>query len=131
MKRAAKWAAGLFVAIVTIFLIFDIDDVIDLPSWMNVGGVDIPIVGDTDKLDCRLTETEDGRVQIRIVDGDRETYGDFQYAWRNGYLIDSSQVEKPADDTFLVPTGVGEQYYAISIEPDEDARNYCESIVIG
>jgi hypothetical protein len=131
MKRAAKWAGGVFVLIVAIFLIFDIDDVIDLPSWMNVGGVDIPIVGDTDILDCRLSETDDGRVQIRIVDGDENTYPDFQFAWRNGNLIDSSLVEKPSDDLFIVPTETGEQFYAISTEPERDARNFCESIVIG
>jgi len=131
VKRAAKWAAGLFVAIVAIFLIFDIDDVVDVPGWMNVGGVDIPIVGDTDVLDCRLSETDDGRVQIRLVDGDEETYGDFQFVWNNDDLVDSSLVEKPTDDTFVVPAAPGEQFYAISIEPVRDARTFCESIVIG
>lgn len=121
----------MFVVIVAIFVIFDVDDVIDVPSWMNVGGVDIPIVGDTDILDCRLSRTDDGQVQIRIVDGDKDTYPDFQYAWRNGILIDSSLVEKPSDDTFIVPTEPGEQFYAISIEPESDTRNFCESIVIG
>lgn len=131
MKRAGKWAAGLFVVVLAIFMIFDLDDVIDVPSWMNIGGVDVPIVGDTDILDCRLMETDDGRVQIRLVDGDKESYPEFQFAWNNDNLIDSSLVEKPADDRFIVPTDVGEQFYAISIEPEREARVFCESIMIG
>lgn len=121
-------------AVLTIFVAVQVaggNDVIDLPGWANIGGVDVPLIGDTDTLDCRLSSVPDAPlVEVRVVDGDRDTYSDYTIVWRNGQILDAGVVQRLADDLFVVPGEKGvEQFYAISTRPDPDDRTFCESIV--
>lgn len=106
-------------------------DVIDLPEWLNIKGVDVPLVGDTDNIDCKLESVAGvDRIEIKIVDGDKSTYTSYVNVWRNGNLVDPDDVERLADNLLSAPGEKGvEQFYAISILPDRDARVFCESIV--
>lgn len=112
-------------------------DLIDLPAWANVPGVDLPIVGDKDAIDCRLSiadaDADPIRIQIDIVDGNSDSYGDYQYVWNNGNLVDSTEYERPADDQLIVPIhdDKPEQFFSVSIDPIREGRVYCESIMVG
>ncbi len=106
---------------------------IDLPGWANIRGVDVPLIGDTDMIDCRLDQVDGtNRVEITVVDGDASSYDDYQHVWNNGNLVDPESIDRLADDRFVVPStaGADEQFYSISIEPEREGRVYCESIVL-
>ncbi|MDW3179969.1 MAG: hypothetical protein R8J94_21445 [Acidimicrobiia bacterium] len=108
-------------------------DVINLPAWTDIKGVDIPLIGDTDAIDCRLRRVDDTTmVRINVVDGDETTYASYVHVWNNGNLVDPEQIERIADDEFIVPStpGAVEQFYSISIEPLREGRVFCESINI-
>jgi len=112
---------------------FFVGDIIDLPAWANVRGVDVPLVGDTDAIDCRLEQVEGTtNVEIRIVDGDEDTYDQYVFVWNNGNVRDSSEFERVANDRIIAPStpGAEEQFYSISIEPIEQDRVFCESIIL-
>lgn len=112
---------------------FFVGDIIDLPAWANVRGVDIPIVGDTDAIDCRLSQVDGTtNVEIRIVDGDESTYDQYVFVWNNGNVRDASEFERVANDRIIAPStpGAAEQFYSISIEPVEEDRVFCESIIL-
>ena len=109
---------------------------IDLPEWANIPGVDLPVIGDTDRIDCRLSfadrDAEPILIQIDVVDGNADTYADYQYVWNNGNLVDSTGFERPSDDQFIVPVrdDQEDQFFSISIEPEREERVWCESINI-
>lgn len=111
-------------------------DIVDLPAWANVPGVDLPLVGDKDAIDCRLSIADDTndpvQIQIDVVDGDKDTYPDYQYVWNNGNLVDDTTYERPAVDQLIVPVqdDKPEQFFSISIEPVREGRVYCESIIV-
>lgn len=131
-----KWVAigiGGVVALLVVLRLLGIGDVIDLPAWANVKGIDIPLLGDTDAIDCRLDRVDGTTlVQIKVVDGDESTYPDYVHVWNNGYLVDPDQIDRVSDREFIVPSTAGavEQFYSISIEPVREGRVYCESIDI-
>lgn len=107
-------------------------DVIEVPGWANVKGVDIPIVGNTELMDCKLSQV-DGLplTEIRLVDGDETTYPDFVHVWHNGDLVDPVLIDRPEVSRFVVPGEKGgEQFYAISIIPERDDRRFCGSITL-
>ena len=108
-------------------------DIIDLPAWANVKGVDIPLIGDTDAIDCRL-EQIDGTtmVEIRIVDGDESTYPNYEHVWNNGNLVNPDDIDRISNDELIVPSteGAVEQFYSISIEPIREGRVFCESVTL-
>lgn len=112
-------------------------DVIDLPAWANIPGVDVPLIGDKDAIDCRLSIADDTdtpvRVRINIVDGNVETHTDYQYVWNNGNLVDNTMFERLADDELIVPVQDdtnAEQFFSVSIVPEREGRVFCESVMI-
>lgn len=121
--------AGLLALIIAI-QVADGTDVIDLPAWANIKGVDVPLIGNTDRLGCKLSSVEGADlVEVRIVDGDKDTYPDFGYVFRNGELVEEADVERVDVETFLVPGIKGEeQFYSISRVPEREGRVYCASI---
>lgn len=132
MKRVLT-GAGIVLAILFGIAVLAGGDIIDLPSWANLPGVDIPIVGDTDAIDCRLTQIDDtDRVQITIVDGDAETYAEYVHVWNAGQIVDPSEITRVSNDVIESSStpGIEEQFYSISIEPVEEGRVFCESIVL-
>lgn len=131
-KRAGIGAVGLVVLLLVLRL-FGVGDVIDLPAWTDVKGIDIPLIGDTDAIDCRLDQVGDSTmVEITIVDGDETTYPDYVHVWNNGHLVDSADIERLADDLLIVPStpGATEQFYSVSVEPVREGRVFCESITL-
>ena len=107
------------------------DDVIDLPAWANIDGVDVPLIGDLDQIDCRLEQvagTTD--VQITIVDGDESTYADFIYVFNNGEIHDLDDIARVSPDVIISPSReyFGTQYYSIADEPLEESRVFCSMI---
>lgn len=133
MRKRLAVAAGALTALFVILGLLGTGDVIDLPAWTDVKGVDIPLIGDTDAIDCRLRRVDDTTmVQIKVVDGDETTYASYVHVWNNGNLVDPEQIERIADDEFIVPStpGAVEQFYSISIEPLREGRVFCESINI-
>jgi hypothetical protein len=133
MKKNLAVAGGVFAGLLVVLVLLGLGDVIDLPGWANVKGVDVPLIGDTDVIDCRL-EQVDGTtdVMITIVDGDKSTYASYVHVWNNGNLVDPERVERLADHKLIAPSteGVDEQFYAVSIVPVRDARVFCESITL-
>lgn len=130
-KRIA--IAGVFASLLAILALFGTGDVIDLPAWTNIKGVDIPLLGDTDAIDCRLEQVKGTTmVHISIVDGDASTYPSYTNVWNNGRLVATDDIDRLADDELIVPSTAGatEQFYSISIEPVREGRVYCESITL-
>lgn len=123
--------AGVLALVIAIQLA-DGTDVIDLPAWANIRGVDVPLIGNTDRLGCKLSGLDGADlVQIRIVDGDETTYADFEYVFRNGDLVDAGDVVRVDVETFVVPGVRGEeQFYSISQVPDRIGRVFCASITL-
>ena len=125
----AACVAGFFV----VLGLLGAGDIIDLPEWANVPGVDLPVVGDTDQIDCKLAQIDGTRnVEITIVDGDESTYTEYVHVWNNGNLIDADQVDRQSDHVLVVPStnGTDEQFYSISIEPVREGRVFCESVTL-
>jgi hypothetical protein len=123
---------GLAAAVVAVALIgVGSDGEIDLPGWTDIPGIDVPFIGDSDVLDCRLSNPEGVLVQMELVDGDESTYGDFQHVWWNGNLIDDEAVTRVDVGVFQISAEVGEQFFALSTLPDPDDRTFCESIDVG
>ncbi len=121
------------VAVLAGLSVLGVDDVIDLPEWANVSGVDIPLLGDTDIIDCRLDQVDGTRrVEISIVDGDESTYSRYVHVWNNGNIVDPDLVDRPSDDRLISASkpGTDEQWYSISDEPVEEARVFCEMLVL-
>ena len=109
-----------------------IGDEIDLPAWANVPGVDLPLLGDTDAIDCRLRQVDDtSQVEITIVDGDESTYDEYQWVFNNGQFVDAEDVERLASDTIISSSreGADEQFYAVALVPDPEGRVFCGSII--
>lgn len=108
-------------------------DVIDLPAWANIRGVDVPLIGDTDAIDCRLEQVAGTTmVEIRIVDGDESTYDRYIHVWNNGNLVPDDGINR-VDSATIISTsteGADEQFYSISIEPVREGRVFCESVVL-
>lgn len=133
MKKPLAIAAGGIVGLLILVGLLAGGDVIDLPSWANLPGVDVPVVGDTDQIDCRLAQIGGtDRVQITIVDGDQATYADYTYVWNAGELVDESELVRVSDSIIESSStdGIEEQFYSISIEPVRDGRIFCESIIL-
>lgn len=134
LRRGSRktWMIGLggVLALLLAVQLADGNDIIDLPAWANVKGVDVPLIGDTDTLGCKLSSVDgEDLVEIRLSDGDKSTYPEFVHVWRNGNLIAEEDVDRPADNHFIVPGEKGvEQFYAISTIPDRDDRTFCASI---
>lgn len=108
-------------------------DIIDLPAWANLPGVDVPVIGDTDAIDCRLAQIgSTDRVQITLVDGDESTYAQYVHVWNAGQIVDPSEIVRVSDSVIESSSteGIVEQFYSVSIEPLEEARVFCESIVL-
>ncbi len=137
-SRRRRWLGGAVVVLVGVvgFSAATGQDLIDLPAWANIPGVDLPVIGDKDAIDCRLSiadaSADPVRVQIDITDGRSETYGDYQFVWNNGNLVDSTGFDRPSDSRFIVPaiSDRPEQFFSISIEPEREGRVFCESILI-
>ena len=133
MKKTVGIIAACVASFFVVLGLLGAGDVIDLPEWANVPGVDLPVVGDTDQIDCKLAQIDGTRdVEITIVDGDKTTYPDYLHVWNNGNLVDAAQVDRRADDVLVVPStnGTDEQFYSISIEPVRDGRVFCESVTL-
>ena len=133
MKRNLAVAGAAFAALLVVLALLGVGDVIDLPAWANIKGVDVPLIGDTDAIDCRLQQVDGTtEVMITIVDGDKATYPSYVNVWNNGNLVDPERIERLADNQLIVPSteGVDEQFYSISIEPVREGRVYCESITL-
>jgi len=133
MKKKLGLAAASIVGVFVALGLLGAGDVIDLPAWANVPGVDLPLVGDTDAIDCRLAQVDGSRnVEIRIVDGDDSTYPDYEHVWNNGNLVDPTMIDRQAPDFLIVPSteGTDEQFYSISIEPVREGRVFCESLIL-
>ncbi len=131
-KRIAAIAGGIIAVLIVLGLLAG-GDVIDLPGWANLPGVDVPIVGDTDQVDCRLAQIGDtDRVQITIVDGDQATHADYIYVWNAGELVDESELVRVSDSIIESSStdGIEEQFYSVSIEPIREGRVFCESIIL-
>lgn len=130
-------SAGIALCAVVLLGVLRAGDIIDLPAWANVPGVDLPIIGDKDAIDCRLSIADADatpiRIKIDIVDGDKATHADYAYVWNNGNLVDDTVYERLADDELIVPvqdTEATEQFFSVSIEPVREGRVFCESITI-
>ena len=133
MRKRIVIVGGLLASALVILSLLGAGDVIDLPAWANVKGVDVPLVGDTDAIDCKLEQVDDTTmVHISIVDGDQSTYDSYTNVWNNGNLIDPTEIDRIANDELIVPSteGASEQFYSISIEPVREGRVYCESITL-
>jgi len=135
-KRGLLVGAAGLVAALGLVSVLGAGDIIDLPAWANVPGVDLPLIGDKDAIDCRLSVADDTtdpvRIQIDIVDGNEDSYTDYQYVWNNGNLVDNTMYERPSVDQLIVPIqdDKPEQFFSVSIEPIREGRVYCESIVV-
>lgn len=133
IKKVALAVGGVIAALFVIALLAG-GDIIDLPAWANLPGVDIPVVGDTDAVDCRLSQIGDtDRVMITIVDGDTDTHGDYVHVWNAGELVDPSELVRVSDSVIESSStpGLVEQFYSVSIEPVREGRVFCESIILG
>lgn len=136
-RRPLLLASGAFVGVLAIVGALGAGDIIDLPGWANVPGVDVPLIGDKDAIDCRLSIADDTStpvvVRINIVDGNTETHVDYQYVWNNGNLVDNTMFERLAADELLVPVQDdtnAEQFFSVSIVPEREGRVFCESIFL-
>lgn len=133
MRKRVAIVAGVLASLVLTLSLLGAGDVIDLPAWANIKGVDVPLIGDTDAIDCRLEQVDTTTmVQISIVDGDESTYPSYTNVWNNGNLVDPADIDRIANDELIVPSteGVAEQFYSISIEPVREGRVFCESITL-
>ena len=131
-KKLAAGVGGLITALFAIALLAG-GDIIDLPAWANLPGVDVPLIGDTDAIDCRLAQIGDtDRVMITIVDGDSDTYAQYVNVWNAGELVDPSEIVRVSDSVIESSSteGIVEQFYSISIEPVREGRVFCESIIL-
>ena len=131
-KKLAAGVGGLIAALFAIALLAG-GDIIDLPAWANLPGVDVPLIGDTDAIDCRLAQIGDtDRVMITIVDGDSNTYAQYVNVWNAGELVDPSEIVRVSDSVIESSSteGIVEQFYSISIEPVREGRVFCESIIL-
>ncbi len=131
-KKLAAGVGGLIAALFAIALLAG-GDIIDLPAWANLPGVDVPLIGDTDAIDCRLAQIGDtDRVMITIVDGDSDTYAQYVNVWNAGELVDPSEIVRVSDSVIESSSteGIVEQFYSISIEPVREGRVFCESIIL-
>ncbi len=133
MKKIVALGAGGIAGILLVVALLAGGDIIDLPAWANIPGVDVPIVGDTDAVDCRLEQIGDtDRVRITIVDGDTDTHGQYVNVWNAGELVDASELVRVSDSVIESSSteGIEEQFYSVSIEPVREGRVFCESIVL-
>ena len=131
-KKIAIGVGGVVAALLAIAVLAG-GDVIDLPAWTNLPGVDVPIVGDTDAIDCRLAQIDGtDRVTITIVDGDSDTYSQYVNVWNAGELVPDSELNRVSDSVIESSStpGLAEQFYSISIEPVREGRVFCESIIL-
>lgn len=131
-KKLAAGVGGLIAALFAIALLAG-GDIIDLPAWANLPGVDVPLIGDTDAIDCRLAQIGGtDRVMITIVDGDSDTYAQYVNVWNAGELVDPSEIVRVSDSVIESSSteGIVEQFYSISIEPVREGRVFCESIIL-
>lgn len=131
-KKIAIGVGGVVAALLAIAVLAG-GDVIDLPAWANLPGVDVPIVGDTDAIDCRLAQIDGtDRVTITIVDGDSDTYSQYVNVWNAGELVPDSELNRVSDSVIESSStpGLAEQFYSISIEPVREGRVFCESIIL-
>ena len=131
-KKLAAGVGGLIAALFAIALLAG-GDIIDLPAWANLPGVDVPLIGYTDAIDCRLAQIGDtDRVMITIVDGDSDTYAQYVNVWNAGELVDPSEIVRVSDSVIESSSteGIVEQFYSISIEPVREGRVFCESIIL-
>lgn len=132
MKQILIAVSAVFASIIAVGILAG-SDVIDLPAWANLPGVDVPGLGDTDAIDCRLAQIGDtDRVQITIVDGNLESHGDFVHVWNAGNIVDPSEIVRVSDSVIESSStpGLEEQFYAVSIEPVPEGRVFCESIIL-
>lgn len=137
-KKRSRWRAALIGLVAAFGLLIGaslagIGDVVDLPEWANVRGVDVPLIGNTDLLGCRLSQVDGTTdVEIRIVDGDESTYDDFQFVFNNGDLRDAEELTRVSSDRIISPSRPDAitQFYSIATEPDRDSRVFCSSIDI-
>ena len=131
MKKKLAVGGGAFLAVMTTLWLLGAGDIIDLPEWANIPGIDIPLIGDNDAIDCKLRQIDDTRnVRITIIDGDKTTYSSYVHVWNNGNLIEAT--DRPLDEVLIVssdPTK-DEQFYAISIDPVPEGRVFCESLIL-
>ena len=123
--------AGLAALVALVIGVNASDGEIDLPAWTNIDGIDVPFVGDTDVLDCKLSNPSGVTVQLELVDGDSALYPDFEHVWWNGNLVEPADVSTIGVGLFEVQAEPGEQFFAVSTLPDREDRTFCESIVIG
>ena len=110
-----------------------VGDVIDLPAWAQIPGVDAPIVGDTDHLTCRLNQVEGTTdVEITIVDGDESTYSQYIYVFNNGDVRDPDEITRVDNETLISPSRpyTDEQWYSIATEPVRESRVFCNMITL-
>ena len=131
--RAGVAGIAVVVALMVGLSAAGVGDVIDLPAWANVDGVDVPLIGDTDALVCRLEQVEGTTsVQISLEDGDEDSYSDFVHVWNNGVLIDSDDFEQIRPGLFVAAStdGIDEQFYALSPEPLPETRQFCSSLIL-
>lgn len=131
--RAAVVGIAAAIALVVGLSVAGVGDFIDLPAWANVSGVDVPLIGDTDVLVCRLEQVEGTtRVQISLEDGDEDTYSEFVHVWNNGVLLEGDDFEQIRPGLFVASStdGTDEQFYALSPEPLPDTRHFCSSLIL-
>ena len=103
-----------------------VDDVIDLPAWAQIPGVDVPIVGDTDHLTCRLNQVEGTTdVEITIVDGDESTYSEYIYVFNNGDVRDPDEITRVDNETLISPSRpyTDEQWYSCLLYTSPSPRD--------
>jgi hypothetical protein len=133
MKKRIGIAVAGFLALFALLGLLGAGDIIDLPAWANVPGVDLPIVGDKDAIDCKLEQVAGTRnVEITIVDGDSSKYPNYVHVFNNGDLVDEAEIDRLSDEVLIVSStdGVDEQFYAIAVVPFREGRIFCESIVL-
>ncbi|GEM_PF-1837334 len=110
-----------------------VDDVIDLPAWASIPGVDIPILGDIDQLACQLEQVEGTTdVRITLIDGDESNYSEYVYVFNNGDLREPEEIRRVDDATLISPSRpfTDEQYYSIADAPVRESRVFCNMIVL-
>lgn len=108
-----------------------VDDVIDLPAWANIDGVDVPLIGDNDRIGCRIQQVDGtGDIEISIFDGDESTYDQYVFVFTHGGILANDQIERRAPDTFITPAidDVENQFFFISTEPVTQGRLWCGSL---
>lgn len=133
MKKIVALGAGGIAGLLLIIALLAGGDVIDLPAWANIPGVDVPIVGDTDAIDCRLEQIGDtDRVRITIVDGDIDSHAQYVNVWNAGNLVPADEIVRVSDSVIESSSteGIEEQFYSVSIEPVREGRVFCESIIL-